>query len=391
MRIKLKSNFIKKVLSRISKISDTPLLDFALIYQKFGKTNYSIPAILSKISGTKPEIDLELLSFFPFLISLLKRIKSYPIVYITKSKYFYESEFYIEKGVLIPRAESEILVDIGILYSIYFIIQNNSSNNNSSNNNSSSNHNNLLDNINEFDINLIEKLKTRSNYNYKNFFISYEALLDEKEKATSYFQMLTNERKSYPNQNNGNQISLCELCCGSSAIAISIIKELQKFDIKPTALFVDISKKAILIAKKNARNILGKSTDNIELLRKDVFSSFFDTKLKYSYNIIITNPPYLSKEDYSKLKDEVRKYEPKKALILNNNRNYIYARIADIVSKSLIRKGLLILEVSDTNHSVEVSEILENKGYSTIIIKDLQGIGRVVIGQKKNDFSNPKS
>lgn len=386
MRIKLKSNFIKKVLSRISKISDTPLLDFALIYQKFGKTNYSIPAILSKISGTKPEIDLELLSFFPFLISLLKRIKSYPIAYITKSKYFYESEFYIEKGVLIPRAESEILVDIGILYSINFIIQNNSSNNNYL-----YNHNNLY-NIDKFDINLIEKLKTRSNYNYnRNFFVSYEALLDEKEKATSYFQMLTNERKSYPNQNNGNQISLCELCCGSSAIAISIIKELQKFDIKPTALFVDISKKAILIAKKNARNILGKSTDNIELLRKDVFSSFFDTKLKYSYNIIITNPPYLSKEDYSKLKDEVRKYEPKKALILNNNRNYIYARIADIVSKSLIRKGLLILEVSDTNHSVEVSEILENKGYSTIIIKDLQGIGRVVIGQKKNDFSNPKS
>lgn len=386
MRIKLKSNYIKKVLSRISKISDTPLLDFALIYQKFGKTNYSIPAILTKISGTKPEIDLELLSFFQFLISLLKRIKSYPIAYITKSKYFYESEFYIEKGVLIPRAESEILVDIGILYSINFIIQNNSSNNNSL-----YNHNNILDNIDEFDINLIEKLKTRSNYNYKNFFISYEVLLEKKEKVINYFQRLIDERKSLQNQNNKKQISICELCCGSSAIAISIIKELQKFDIKPTALFVDISKKAILIAKKNARNILGKEFSRIELLRKDVFSNSFNEKLKYSYDIFIANPPYLSKEDYAKLKDEVKKYEPKKALILNNNRNYIYKRIADIVTKSLIRKGLLILEVSDTTHSIEVSEILKNKGYSTIIIKDLQGIGRVVIGQKNNDFANPKS
>ncbi len=386
MRIKLKSNFIKKVLSRISKISDTPLLDFALIYQKFRKTNYSIPAILSKISGTKPEIDLELLSFFPFLISLLKRIKSYPIAYITKSKYFYESEFYIEKGVLIPRAESEISVDIGILYSIYFVIQNNSSNNNSS-----YNHNNLLDNIDEFDINLIEKLKTRSNYSYKNFFISYEALLYEKEIALGYFQRLITERKSFQNQNNRKQISICELCCGSSAIAISIIKELQEFDIKPAALFVDISKKAILIAKKNARNILGKEFGRIELLRKDIFSNSFSEKLKYSYDIFVANPPYLSKEEYAKLKDEVKKYEPKKALILGNNRIKLYSRIADIVSKSLIRKGLLILEVSDTTHSIEVSEILKNKGYSTIIIKDLQGIGRVVIGQKKNDFSNPKS
>jgi len=120
VEVKLKSRFIKNLIKKISKISNSPLLDFALIYSKYDKKT-NLASTISKISGKNPFIKIDALKIVPFYFDLIKRIKSCPIPYITHSKVFYESDFYIKKGVLIPRPETEILVDCAILYCLYLV------------------------------------------------------------------------------------------------------------------------------------------------------------------------------------------------------------------------------------------------------------------------------
>ncbi len=346
MKIKLKKKYLLKILKRLSKISNTAILDFSLIYLKYNK-DQNLSQIIYKISGNNPEIELNLIKLIPFQIDLLKRIKSYPISYITKNKDFYESAFYVEKGVLIPRPESEILVDCAIFYTL----------------------------------NLIKSLK--SSFNLINL-INYNKVIDAIPKISyGKFSLKAGElfKTFVKSDNKNNTINFCELCSGSGAISISIIKKIAEIDINSKAFCVDISKKANKVAKKNTEFILKEKKDRIKLIRKDIFKFNFNAKFKNYFDFIIANPPYIDKEDYKRLCDEVRKYEPKKALVCKKKQNAIYKRIAEIAKVILKENGMLAVEVSDSEHAKEVAEIFKNNGFISLIIADLKGIGRVVLGQ----------
>ncbi|HPC39197.1 MAG TPA: hypothetical protein PLF21_07790, partial [Exilispira sp.] len=223
MKINLSSNLINIILSRLSKVSNTPFLDLALIYKKYSKDSLQTAVIIANISGNSKRLSMDIFKILPFFIDIIKRINYWPIAYITKSKYFYEYEFKIKKGVLIPRPESEILVDAGILFSIIKIKR---------------------------EIQKFEKIKNLTLYDliskqigydmkmeYGILSIGYDILLNLKEKLIEELKdgILCEEYK-YEIQNrykNGSdKIQFCEFCSGSAAISISLIRQLLDFNLK---------------------------------------------------------------------------------------------------------------------------------------------------------------
>ena len=121
------------------------------------------------------------------------------------------------------------------------------------------------------------------------------------------------------------------------------------------------------------------NNSNINVLYDDVINPTTD---ECDFDIIVSNPPYLSVEDMTKLQEEVS-FEPKMALYAQHNGYYFYENITDIWYDRLNKNGYLIYEVG-INQSDKVSQIMSNKGFINIKkVCDLNGIERVVIGQKE--------
>ena len=474
MEINLSSNFINKILARLSKISKTPILDLALIYKKHSSSSVKISRIVADISGINKRLVINIFRFLPFFMDLIRRLKHYPIAYIIKSKYFYNSEFYIEKGVLIPRPETEILVDLGILFSISFMLNKTSKTKTSKNKisensstfeskisimnqikNSCKEENGFLLIDYESIINLKENLKENFKESLKenfltqnilsNFFSiksSDESLTKRSNKSSDesltkrsnesldeFLAKRSNEvsdesltkrsdessaESSSDTLNEYYKIKFCEFCSGTAAISISLIKEilsLYKIDdlsakdlitkdqnfkelnlknlsnrdlvIKIDCTCFEISKKAISIAKKNAKIILGKEANSIKIIKSNILSKNFLEKVKdLRFEFILANPPYISKEDFKNLPLEVKKHEPKIALLPPKEQSIFYKKIAYLFSFLLKKEGFIAFEVSDSEHAKNVAKILKESGFKTFIVNDFQGIGRVVAGQK---------
>ncbi len=377
MKINLSSNLINIILSRLSKVSNTPFLDLALIYKKYSKDSLQTAVIIANISGNSKRLSMDIFKILPFFIDIIKRINYWPIAYITKSKYFYEYEFKIKKGVLIPRPESEILVDAGILFSIIKIKR---------------------------EIQKFEKIKNLTLYDliskqigydmkmeYGILSIGYDILLNLKEKLIEELKdgILCEEYK-YEIQNrykNGSdKIQFCEFCSGSAAISISLIRQLLDFNLKSNCFCFDISRKANLIAKKNAKIILGKEDSSINIIKSNILKENFLLKLSNMQNrifdFILANPPYIDKKDFANLPLEVKNHEPKIALVPKERQNIFYEKIINYSSLLLKENGFIAFEVSDTKHADSIAKKLYEKGYWALIVYDFQNIGRVVIGQK---------
>ena len=173
-----------------------------------------------------------------------------PVQYLLHKAYFYDSYFYVDENVLIPRFDTEFVL--------------------------------------EKTIELIEK-----KYNHK--------------------------------------IGICDLCTGSGCIAV-ILKKHIDCDIDA----IDISKEAILVAKKN---IVLNNVD-VKIIQNDLLDGI-DKK----YDIIISNPPYIDKDEY--VMDIVYQNEPHLALFSEDKGLYHYKRIIDQSLNNLKDNGTLIFEIPD--------------------------------------------
>ncbi|MDR3259564.1 MAG: peptide chain release factor N(5)-glutamine methyltransferase [Fusobacteriaceae bacterium] len=163
---------------------------------------------------------------------------------------------------------------------------------------------------------------------------------------------------------------------GSGAIAIAIAKEI------PTSLVigVDISAGAIEVSKHN-KNL--NKVDNVEFLQSDLFSNVKDKK----FNIIISNPPYISKDEYSKLMPEVQKYEPKIALTDDLEGLSFYEKISKEACEYLLDESYLAFEIG-YNQGDAVKKIMEKNKFDIILIgKDYNGNDRVIIGKKQGEMN----
>lgn len=158
-------------------------------------------------------------------------------------------------------------------------------------------------------------------------------------------------------ENISNPVIL-DLCTGSGAIAVSLAKYIKNVHI----CAIDISSKALEIAKKNAE--LNGVKNNIEFIESNLFDKIKERK----FDIIVSNPPYIETETIKTLSKDVQS-EPKIALDGGKDGLDFYRKIADSGSKYLNRQGYICLEIG-YNQRIAVRQILENKKrYVNIIAK----------------------
>ena len=156
---------------------------------------------------------------------------------------------------------------------------------------------------------------------------------------------------------------MLDLCTGSGAIAIAINRET---DAKTYA--VDVSADAISLAKENA--IINNA--NVEFVESDMFNNVIG-----KFDVIISNPPYIRRNELDSLQNEVKNFEPMLALDGGEDGLKFYKIIANSANDYLVDGGVLLLEVG-YNQASKVKELLEEKNFIVEIIKDLENIDRVV-------------
>jgi release factor glutamine methyltransferase len=165
-----------------------------------------------------------------------------------------------------------------------------------------------------------------------------------------------------------DKMSVLDLCTGSGCIAVALAK-LGKFDHITAS---DISESAIKIAKENAE--IHNSAIDINFVKSDIFDGISGD----IFDIIVSNPPYVSDEEYGVLKSEL-KYEPKDALTAKNNGLFFYKEISDKARKYLKRDGVIFLELNANKVHEIRSVFLENHKYKNIkVVKDYAGLSRVL-------------
>jgi release factor glutamine methyltransferase len=163
----------------------------------------------------------------------------------------------------------------------------------------------------------------------------------------------------------------CEVGVGSGCISVSILHEIKS----ASAIGFDISGKALKIAKKNA--VVHRVLERLELKISDVFEKLRDEK----FDLIVSNPPYVSSEDIKNLQAEVRDFEPLMALTDDGDGVSIIERIITGAPTFLNNNGFLLLEIGIAQAS-RVSAMFSPQIWKDIdIFPDLQGIARMVKAQ----------
>ena len=261
---------------------DTYILDCQLLLTKVLNKD-KIYLILNK------DEEVSKLNENKFKQLIKKRKEKMPMAYILKDVEFMGLDFYVEEGVLIPRGDTEVLVE------------------------------EVLKHIGENDDTII-----------------------------------------------------CDLCCGSGAIGISLaaLRNNIKVDL------VDLYPIPEKVTKKNiAKHNLEERT---EFIKSDLLNKIIEDGKKY--DILVSNPPYIADEVINDLMEDVRDYEPHTALAGGEEGMDFYNIIVSESHNVLKKNGILAFEIGyDQGEKVKV--LMEEKGFKNVkVIQDLAGLDRVVIG-----------
>jgi release factor glutamine methyltransferase len=171
---------------------------------------------------------------------------------------------------------------------------------------------------------------------------------------------------------NTKQKLVLDLCTGSGCMALAIAVKFQD----ALVYGVDISEKAIRYARINAER---NNTENAFFYCGNLFSTVKKTR---SFDLIISNPPYIKSDDIKDLQPEIRDWEPLSALDGGRDGLVYYREIVPAARQILNDSGILMLELGD-GYAQSLKEMFENSGYSSIeILKDYSGKERIVLSEK---------
>ena len=252
-----------------------------------------------------------------FFENFEKRRRRIPLAQILGRQSFYGLDFFVNEDVLIPRADTECLVDL------------------------------VLEDY--------ADLAKQAGKTYS-------------EKRNS--EHVSNKHEdNVENEANSSSLKILDLCTGSGCIGISVAKHLPYQEL----LLVDLSEKAFAVAKKNAEKHLG---ENVTLLQSDLLTGVQGKK----FSLLLSNPPYIVSRVIPGLEREVSEYEPKMALDGGEDGLVFYRRIAKEAKAVLLPGARLYLEIGyDQGESVK--DIFQKEGYEAVeVFPDLSGNPRVLRG-----------
>jgi release factor glutamine methyltransferase len=155
---------------------------------------------------------------------------------------------------------------------------------------------------------------------------------------------------------------------GSGCIAISLAKYLPRFFM----IAMDISRNALFIARENAQT--HQVANRILLIEGDLFAPFVPSPI---FDLIVSNPPYISEKEYSTLMPEIRNFEPSIALLAGDGLEY-YRKILAQAHSYLKSSGLLLLEIG-YGQAAALKEMMGNTWILQEVIQDYAGIERVLV------------
>ena len=164
---------------------------------------------------------------------------------------------------------------------------------------------------------------------------------------------------------------ILDIGTGSGCIAISLKKNLPEAQV----MAIDISSDALVIAKQNAdfNEVI------ISLNQTDILNTEKSVLENVNFDVIISNPPYVTQHDKTQMHHNVTGFEPHTALFVpEDNPLLFYKAIADFAMSNLNPNGLLFLEINE-NLGKETVELLESKGFKNIELrKDMSGRDRMI-------------
>ena len=160
-----------------------------------------------------------------------------------------------------------------------------------------------------------------------------------------------------------------DMCTGSGCIAVA----LKGICPGASVTACDISEKALDIAMENAR------INNVDI--RFVQSDLFEDLGGGEYDLIVSNPPYVTAGEYETLSPEVKDHEPAGALLAGEDGLDIYRRLIPEAKAHLASGGSLIMEIG-CSQAADVRTLMEASGFRNIkLIRDLAGLDRVIMGK----------
>lgn len=170
--------------------------------------------------------------------------------------------------------------------------------------------------------------------------------------------------------NTKKPLRVLDMCTGSGCILLSVLSYGRK-KCEITGVGVDVSDKALQVAKENARNL----QVDAEWIESDLFSGVSE-----KFDMILSNPPYIPSAVIKTLQPEVREHDPLLALDGKEDGLYFYRKIIEESRNYLQPGGWLIFEIG-AEQGEAVSSYLKQNGFVQVAVKkDLTGLDRVVCG-----------
>jgi len=170
------------------------------------------------------------------------------------------------------------------------------------------------------------------------------------------------------------KINILDIGTGSGAIAIALAKKM----VNSNAIGIDISEAALDTAKKNS---VINNVENVEFRLQDIKQEIAK-EFNERFDLIVSNPPYVSSVEYETIQKEIKEFEPRLA-VTDNGDGYEFYDVISNKAKTLLKSGGTIYFEVGKGQSEKVSQLLEENLFSEIkVYQDLQKINRVVSGIK---------
>ena len=277
---------IQTLLNQASKTLDnssntSPKLDSEILLSKIIKKNRKY-----LILNSHEKLKKENIKSFDYLVK--RRKKGEPIAYLINKKEFWKQNFYINQSVLIPRPDTEILVE--------------------------------------------ETLKLF---------------------------------------NVNSKLNMLDIGTGSGCILLSILKERRNF----FGIGIDISKKAINVARFNAK--MHQLSNRVKFYNSDV-----DKFLIGKYDLVVSNPPYIKRQDLKYLEVDIKGFEPKLALDGGKDGCSKITKVISKTSSLLKRNGRFILEIGFGQKNRILNILKKNNFFINKVLKDYGKNDRCIISTK---------